>query len=454
MQTLYVDGSPVVDPLLPNTDTDDASYQDFIGGRSPDEYVRLMMINTFLEEGRLSNLYRVLAFFPTFFEIFHITYTKTFKAPMGPLHRTWRSFIGLMVASEQKCQYLVSLMKMNFLHSGGDPTWMLGLDHVPHKLRMLSGLIMKLARQPWACTQADLMLGLGGDAWSKGELVQATLIIATTLGLSSFILGCGITPEIDMMGGFNAGKPMGGIENELDLPPSSAAVHDDIGVGLGVSTQSSKNVNLRCVTTINQDQQYHGANVVFEDISKHVDSKLNETVCVERFEENRYMQFMLGEYCFEDHGCDLMNHYLPSVGDDLVSEFNEALSITDWRYIYAKMTMKACLLNSNYSIFHPVSDEVVDTSPLRNAIWYYTLKVLGVVKEDYAYTDIPAYLNDRTMKYIEDVCTLPHTIQLNDWCNLGIKFRPEEKCHVNLLIASARKQAILCYGLCLISENL
>lgn len=105
-----------------------------------------------------------------------------------------------------------------------------------------------------------------------------------------------------------------------------------------------------------------------------------------------------------------------------------------------------------YSIFHPVVEDVVDTSPLRYAIWYYTQKMMGVTKEDYSYEDIPTYLNDRTTKYINTLCMSPHKIVKTDWCNIGISLRPEEKCHVNLLVASARKQAVLCYGLCLISE--
>ncbi|KAG1060848.1 hypothetical protein G6F42_027848 [Rhizopus arrhizus] len=143
---------------------------------------------------------------------------------------------------------------------------------------------------------------------------------------------------------------------------------------------------------------------------------------------------MLGDYCWEDHGCDLANHYLPGIGDDLVTEFQEAQTITDW------------------SIFHPVAEEVVDTSPLRNAIWYYTQKIMGVTKEDYTYSDIPTYLNDRTTQYIQDLCMSPYKIRKSDWTNIGIVLRPEEKCHVNLLVASARKQAVLCQGLSIISE--
>jgi hypothetical protein len=78
--------------------------------------------------------------------------------------------------------------------------------------------------------------------------------------------------------------------------------------------------------------------------------------------------------------------------------------------------------------------------------------MMGVIKEDYNYEDFPLYLNDRTTQYIRNLCMSPHTIERNDWANMGIALRPEEKCHVNLLIASARKQALLCYGLCLISE--
>ncbi|KAI8091427.1 PA26 p53-induced protein-domain-containing protein [Gilbertella persicaria] len=484
-----------------NVSLNATSSVDYTGGRPSDEYVRQMLIKTFTDEGRLANLYRVLAFFPTFFEIFHVTFTKTLKAPLGPLNRTWKTYLALMVASEQKCQYLVSIMKLDFLYNGGDPNWLLGLDFVPTKLRNISTLVLKLARQPWRLTSEDishlLAGGVLGDAWSRGELVQATLIIATFLGLSSFVLGCGITPEVDMTGGFVVQQPdLTGIENELDLPTIHLAgatdeeqhrFNTDHGVGLGVTTTSADTDDQAMETTQelihklkskkncaikdqilesldkmkiqeptkmtvntnfdNKDETNHGdheecddgslkVNFVHEDLQRFVNTSLDEVIQLEEFEQEHeeYAEFMLGEYCWEDHGCDLANHYLPGIGDDLVAEFTEAISITDW------------------SIFHPVAEEVVDTSPLRYAIWYYTQKIMGVTKEDYTYSDIPTYLNDRTTKYIHDLCMSPHKIQKNDWCNIGISLRPEEKCHVNLLVASARKQAILCYGLCLISE--
>ncbi|KAI8987208.1 PA26 p53-induced protein-domain-containing protein [Pilobolus umbonatus] len=510
------------DPSMPISDTDNDDvdprhfmYKDFTGGRPSDEYVRQMTIRNFIDEGRLGNIFRILSFFPTFLEIYHATFHKIMKTPMGPLHRTWKSYIGIMVAAEQKCQYLVSIMKLDFLHNGGDPKWLKGLEYAPLKLRNIQTFIMKLARQPWRLRGEDIdNLGLGmlmGDTWTRGELVQAVLIISTLLGLSSFTMGCGIAPEIDMTGGFdinNENEIHKGIEYELDFSSSPIVFHStdreavnaadsatgwqhmdeysftsDQGKGLGVHMNSTEEVSdkapkINDVTTelitrlkskkssllkdqlvetmenrkdqenkpisvitdlfpySDKDNRVHSEeiNAVYEDLKVFINIQLDRSIHLEEFEESHrdYHEFMLGEYCWEDHGSDLVNHFLPGIGDDLVSEFIEAISITDW------------------SIFHPIAEEVIDTSPLRNAIWYHTQKIMGVIKEDYNYDDIATYLNDRTTQYIHKLCMSPHTIQKNDWLDIGISLRPEEKCHVNLLVASARKQAVLCYGLSLL----
>lgn len=372
--------------------------QDYTGGRPSDEYVRQMMIKTFTDEGRLANLFRILSFFPTFYELFHVTFTKLLKGSMGPLNRTWKSYIGLMVASEQQCQYLASVMKIEFLYNGGDPNWLIGLDYVPTKLRNISALILKLARQPWRLNSDDishlLAGGVLGDAWSRGELVQVTLIIGTFLGLSSFIMGCGIVPEIDMTGGFiipNQQQACNGIENELDLPTvhfdndrqqhQQHQFYTDHGIGLGLTTSSTDLVDTEKTTkelihklktkkncTIKEqilesfekmkvspeeedeedrtktpkmtidtnlkpedDPTTTEANVIFEDLQRFVEPTLNEEIQSSAFDPDTDEYFMLGDYCWEDHGCDLANHYLPGIGDDLVTEFQEAQTITDWR---------------------------------------------------------------------------------------------------------------------------
>jgi hypothetical protein len=399
------------DPSMPLESTAEESqlaFNDFTGGRPSDEYVRQMMIKTFNDEGRLAHLSRVLAFFPTFFEIFHVTFSKITKTPVGSLHRNWKTYIGLMAAAEQQCQYLVSVLKVEFLYNGGDPNWLRGLDFVPSKLRNISKVVLKLARQPWRLNAQDiqeLLMGGLGEAWNKNELVQVMLTASTYLGLSSFILGCGITPEADMTGGFivNNDKITRGIEYELDsespyspIPiqgqdtthaagwQDDYAFSSDYGVGLGVSVddectettqdiisklksnkkcmlndqlvESLENVKLSninnsinnnntsssssrpgsiCVKTKVEKQYLDSAgecSTVYDDLSLFIDPSL-ESIQLETFDagHDEYTEFMLGEYCWEDHGCDLANHYMPDIGDDLVAEFTEALSITDWR---------------------------------------------------------------------------------------------------------------------------
>jgi hypothetical protein len=57
-----------------------------------------MLVKSYLDEGRLTNMYRVMSFFPTFYEIFHLSMNNIIKASIGPLHRTWRTYLGIMVS--------------------------------------------------------------------------------------------------------------------------------------------------------------------------------------------------------------------------------------------------------------------------------------------------------------------------------------------------------------------
>ena len=85
-------------------------------------------------------------------------------------------------------------------------------------------------------------------------------------------------------------------------------------------------------------------------------------------------------------------------------------------------------------------------------MWYYTQKILGLVKEDYDYEDVSIYLSQRNKEYIKKVCQRPYEISYSDWNNIGLSLRPEEKCHVNLLIASAKKQALFSYALAAVDQ--
>lgn len=121
------------------------------------------------------------------------------------------------------------MMRLEYLQNGGDPAWLQGIEYAPPKLQHIARLILKMSRQSWQLTCEDMTCLMSrpgaqvSDVWSKGELVQGMVVISTFLGLSSFVLGCGIAPELDMRGGYyyhqedpSSAANHSGVEYELD----------------------------------------------------------------------------------------------------------------------------------------------------------------------------------------------------------------------------------------------
>lgn len=94
---------------------------------------------------------------------------------------------------------------------------------------------------------------------------------------------------------------------------------------------------LDTTTTHDMDSCKQSMNAVHEDLTRFIDPK--ERIHKRNEEEEEIMdtseyyvnEVMSGDYGWEDFGCDLVNQFLPGLGDELDDEFNEALSITDWR---------------------------------------------------------------------------------------------------------------------------
>ncbi|KAI9222323.1 PA26 p53-induced protein-domain-containing protein [Blastocladiella britannica] len=89
----------------------------------------------------------------------------------------------------------------------------------------------------------------------------------------------------------------------------------------------------------------------------------------------------------------------------------------------------------------------IDTAPFREAIWYYTLRLFGIATDDYDYRMVNHFLNKRTKSFVKKVATSPHTLTFRDWARMGVVLRPEEKAHVVVLVAEARKMAELVWAL-------
>lgn len=63
---------------------------------------------------------------------------------------------SLKAAARHQCSYLVNLHVNDFLHVGGDPKWLNGLENAPQKLQNLGELNKLLAHRPWLITKEHI----------------------------------------------------------------------------------------------------------------------------------------------------------------------------------------------------------------------------------------------------------------------------------------------------------
>ena len=156
----------------------------------------------------------------------------------------------LQAAARHQCSYLVGSHMAEFLQTGGDPEWLLGLHRAPEKLRKLSEINKLLAHRPWLITKEHIqvqwaerrvpegargpgggmagspgqalsrsglsfslqaLLKTGEHSWSLAELIQALVLLTHCHSLASFVFGCGILPE---------GDPEGSPAPQAPSPPS------------------------------------------------------------------------------------------------------------------------------------------------------------------------------------------------------------------------------------------
>jgi hypothetical protein len=74
--------------------------------------------------------------------------------------------------------------------------------------------------------------------------------------------------------------------------------------------------------------------MVLEDLDRFLDPEASANIERIKFSQgDGHKEFMLSEYCWEDEGCDIVNQFLPGIGDHLDDEFDEVVNISDWRYV-------------------------------------------------------------------------------------------------------------------------
>ncbi|XP_050750309.1 sestrin-1 isoform X2 [Gymnogyps californianus] len=421
-----------------------------------DAMMHTLFADSFATLGRLDNVTLVMVFHPQYLESFLKTQHYLLQMD-GPLPLHYRHYIGIMAAARHQCSYLVNLHVNDFLHVGGDPKWLNGLENAPQKLQNLGELNKMLAHRPWLITKEHIeqLLKTEENSWSLAELIHAVVLLTHYHSLASFTFGCGISPEIDCEGGHTFRPPSVSNYCICDITNGYYGV-DEIHASPAGSIPSTESVCevealMEKMKQLQECRDEEEASQ--EEMATRFEREKRESMFVcssedeesaptrdvsRHFEDTSYgykdfsrhgmhvPTFRVQDYSWEDHGYSLVNRLYPDVGQLLDEKFHIAYNLT-----YNTMAMH----------------KDVDTSMLRRAIWNYIHCMFGIRYDDYDYGEINQLL-DRSFKvYIKTVVCTPEKTTKRMYDSFWRQFEHSEKVHVNLLLVEARMQAELLYAL-------
>ncbi|EJD73737.1 hypothetical protein LOAG_18860 [Loa loa] len=368
-----------------------------------------------------------------------------------------RHYIALMAASRHRCHFLMDLHGREFERTGGKHEWLNGLSYASEKIQNLDVLNAVLAHQPWSANVDHLTMltkCCSPTNWCLSELVQASVILAQTHVLCSFVLGNGTvhpnghTVSCKMMIKDEQKNGSGSSSNgeiELLLEYMNQLKKSNLNNDMKQKGEMKMEKDFLEVQNDCDDIKSTNSGIKDEKISLSankskgncMENNYHDTLSLYTFNECfDYVDFMqcaqggfarthkIHEFSWEDQGYSCV--------DEL---YNEMADILD-----KKITL---IQNLTYSTMGAYSD--VDTSKYRNAIWMYIQSLYGIRHDDYNYAEVNVMLDRKMKTFIKMTCCHPHEITDSLRQSVMIDFKSSEKVHVLLIMMEARLQAELIY---------
>mmetsp|Transcript_30714 Transcript_30714/g.70804 ORF Transcript_30714/g.70804 Transcript_30714/m.70804 type:complete len:547 (+) Transcript_30714:44-1684(+) len=400
------------------------------------EYGQQLLEDLFVASGGvLPHMEALMGWFPQYLEC-HLETIHVLMRADGPVKIPWRHYIAIMAASRYGCTYLVRQQEVEFLMSGGDPTWLQGLEHVPEKLAKLAELNAILAHQPWRCSRQHIE-DLANEAWSVGELVHAICILCTYHALVGFTMGCGVTPEVDMGGAAALPQVAKEKENQVDDGDTISAIIQRNASGTNTLRDELSGARWREEDVErDKDQDFARAGeggeadtvsepAPFGGFGRYVGNLLlnHEDFDVSNKDYSPLRQY---EFCWKIQGMALVEQFLPELASPMDREFDHCYEMTSFT------------LNGQTGF---------NTQPFRSAIWFYAQRIKGLCRDDFDYHLVNRLLHINIKRYVKKVACTPELLRLSDYLDIGYQFQPEEEVHINMLAIESRKQAELLHGL-------
>jgi hypothetical protein len=129
------------------------------------------------------------------------------------------------------------------------------------------------------------------------------------------------------------------------------------------------------------------------------------------------------DFSWDEHCFSLVRRYFPGEAGQILEDLFNLIS---------KLT---------YDFFGARQEAEVDTSPYRDAVWFYVHRIFGICHDDYDYRQVNEYLDRPTKLFIKKVACTPWKVRRRDFEHFDRALSASEKCHVVLIVAEARKQA-------------
>ncbi|XP_015340892.1 sestrin-2 isoform X1 [Marmota marmota marmota] len=460
-------------------------------------------LEALMSSGRVDNLAVVMGLHPDYLSSFWRLHYLLLHTD-GPLASSWRHYIAIMAAARHQCSYLVGSHMAEFLQTGGDPEWLLGLHRAPEKLRKLSEINKLLAHRPWLITKEHIqaLLKTGEHSWSLAELIQALVLLTHCHSLASFVFGCGILPEGDPEGSPAPQAPSP--PSEQSSPPSGDPLNNSGGFEAARDVEALMERMRQLQESLLRDE---GASQ--EEMESRFELEKSESLLVtpsglapaevllpltsdglslalcsaspcpplminQEWSPLCSMSRPHSDFFLTWSSADILE---PSPHPDMLCFVEDpTFGYEDFtrRGAQAPPTFRAQdytwedhgysliqrlypeggqLLDEKFQAAYSLTYNTiamhsgVDTSMLRRAIWNYIHCVFGIRYDDYDYGEVNQLLERNLKVYIKTVACYPEKTTRRMYNHFWRHFRHSEKVHVNLLLLEARMQAALLYAL-------
>nr|XP_017826785.1 sestrin-1 isoform X3 [Callithrix jacchus] len=244
---------------------------------SEDAQMHALFADSFAALGRLDNITLVMVFHPQYLESFLKTQHYLLQMD-GPLPLHYRHYIGIMAAARHQCSYLVNLHVNDFLHVGGDPKWLNGLENAPQKLQNLGELNKVLAHRPWLITKEHIEVS---DSFFEVEALMEKM------------------------------RQLQECRDEEEASQEEMASRFEIEKRESMFVFSSDDEEVTPARDVSR--HFEDPSYGYKDFSRH---------------GMHVPTFRVQDYCWEDHGYSLVNRLYPDVGQLIDEKFHIAYNLT------------------------------------------------------------------------------------------------------------------------------